>query len=243
MDVIKTQQAIKDILININILESFIWNIDFCRRNWSFFDHDKIISQIVKIRLINKFVEELITEKTYPVRLRWFVKKTFGLWLVSFALMAATAALLFSTYVQGQRDAVFTPLVPLLLVLLYIASILLQWLNFQYSLEADYFLVRQGIFAKKENHWPYGVIQNVLIKRSLLDRVFQMATLIVENASQSGLDLNYYKDQRNGRHIIGVWSNQIIIPGLSINDAESLKVVLLQKSQEKMIAEKQGGGL
>lgn len=188
---------------------------------------------------------EPITEKTYPVKTRWLVKKTTSYWLLLLAMLSPIA-------VAGDVSAGWRLVglgylsVPLVLDLFVIANIWLQWRNFHYALAEDFLVVQQGIISKRETHVPYGVIQSVLIRRGVWDRIFGLSTLVAENATQAGTSSLDYVGQRskgNNLKLMGVFGNKVLIPGLMVADAEALKEILLQKSLEKSLSENKGGGL
>jgi uncharacterized membrane protein YdbT with pleckstrin-like domain len=128
---------------------------------------------------------------------------------------------------------------------------ILQRLNFHYFIENDFLTLKQGILAKQEKHIPYGVIQNIFIKQDLLDRVFGLTSLIIENASQgAGLEnvpqkksifMANNQQRREKIETIGFSGNKVSIPGLTKNNAESLKEILLQKMKDNQIQNNQSG--
>ncbi len=86
---------------------------------------------------------------------------------------------------------------------------------------------------------PYGVIQNVFIKQDLFDRIFGLATLRIENASQAGgaRDIRIRQGQEN----LGASGNKVNIPGLKKQNAEELKNLILKKIKENPIEDSQSG--
>jgi len=171
---------------------------------------------------------KVVTEKDYPVTILWVFKAP-----IIIAVMTIMAALLgyYSSY---------------LVIILFIYLIInpLARANFHYSLNDKYFHIRQGIIAKKQRSLPYGVIQNILIKQDLFDRVFRLASLRIENASQAGGNKNthWWNKKRGSRSSIykgglGSSGNGVNLLGLKKQDAEALKNVFLQKIKENPIEE------
>lgn len=56
----------------------------------------------------------------------------------------------------------------------------------QYSLSNQNLTVEQGIFSKSATHIPLHKVQDVTVRRTLLDRVFNVGTLVVESAGAAG---------------------------------------------------------
>lgn len=127
--------------------------------------------------------------------------------------------------------------------------------NFHYSTDDKFFVVRQGVFSKKQRNLPYGVIQNVLVKQDWFDRVFGLASLSVENASLAGgggkNKMSWWNQLKYGAKIgaygqqdqesVGSSGNKVNIPGLRKKDAEALKIILLQRVKENPIEDSQSG--
>ena len=110
----------------------------------------------------------------------------------------------------------------------------LQRKYFHYSLDKHYMNFSQGIITKQQRQIPYAVVQNIIIEQSLYDRICNMATLTLENASQGGgalqaLDPSY---QSGSTMSIGSIGNRVIIPGLATEDAHNLKNDILQKMKD-----------
>ena len=174
--------------------------------------------------------DKIVTEKDYPITTLWVFKAPIIMFLVS------AIALFFGIW--------FPYLVIAFPILLIINP--LNRANFHYSLEDKFFIVRQGILSKKQRTVPYGVIQNVFVKQDLFDRIFGLALLSIENASQGGGFLSGKKSKNfklSGTGVIvpgetvGSSGNKVNVPGLKKQDAESLKVLILQKIKENPIEE------
>lgn len=123
--------------------------------------------------------------------------------------------------------------------------------NFHYTIETDYLTLKQGIVSKQQRHIPYGVIQNLFVKQDLLDRIFGLASLAIENASQGAgsqmvtgggfFSMFVQSEQRKQGELVGFSGNQVSIPGLLKQDAETLKQIVLQKMKENPIEDSQSG--
>lgn len=173
---------------------------------------------------------EIVNEKNYPITKLWIFKAPI------IAIVITIIALLFGYYF---------PYLVIAIPIWLIANPLIR-ANFHYSTEDKFFVVRQGVFSKKQRNLPYGVIQNVLVKQDWFDRVFGLASFSVENASQGGgkgffggskgFRLGGVANSRQGE-AVGSSGNKVNIPGLKKKDAEALKFILLQRMKENPIEE------
>lgn len=175
---------------------------------------------------------DLVTEEEYPITKLWIFKAPVIIIIVSIV------ALLFGYW--------FPYLVIVLPTLLIIENFLIR-ANFHYATREKFFEVRQGVISKKQRNLPYGVIQNVYVKQDVFDRIFGLATLRIENASQGGgkgffksLRLSGIYQQQQGE-IVGSSGNAVNIPGMKKSSAEGLKAILLQKIKGNPIEDNQSG--
>lgn len=166
---------------------------------------------------------KVITEKDYPITKLWMFKAPIIIILMN------VAALFFGRYF---------PFLVLAFPVVLIANPLIRG-NFHYSLEEKFLLVRQGVISKKQRNLPYGVIQNVFLKQDLFDRIFGLAVLRIENASQAGgaRDIRMHHTQGD----VGASGNKVNIPGLKKQSAEELKNLILEKIKENPIEDSQSG--
>lgn len=178
-----------------------------------------------------------VSEKDYPITTLWLFKTPIIILLIEFV------ALIFGYW---YPDLLFVALI------LLIANPLIR-MNFHYQINEHLLWVKQGVFSKKERNLPYGVIQNVLVKQDLFDRVFGLASLTVENAGKgAGLSARDEKAVRSfmlargdvgatAIDAVGSSGNKVNIPGLTKANAEILKSIVLKKMQENPIDDNQSG--
>jgi len=88
--------------------------------------------------------------------------------------------------------------------------------NFHYSLNPQFLTIKSGVINIQERQVPWSSIQDVSVTRSFLDLLMGLATVKVQNATQS------VGDKSN--------LNAMLIFGLKPSDAESLKTLLLDKA-------------
>ena len=191
---------------------------------------------------------QTITEKDYPIEPIWVLKST-----LSFLLILPITYWIFFSMMSSLEQSKATRLVIssliyheffLLFILLPIPLNffinILRRKNFHYSLDDKFLNLHQGILSKQNRQLPYGVIQNVIIKRGILDRIFNLTTLQIENASSAGgaFASQYSKNQQTSRgDTLGFQNNLIRIPGISVQNAEILKGLILEKIKANPIEE------
>jgi membrane protein YdbS with pleckstrin-like domain len=169
-----------------------------------------------------------VSEKDYPITKLWIFKAPINIVLVSII------AILFGYYF---------PYLLIALPIYLIANPLIR-ANFHYSIEDKFFVVKQGVFSKKQRNLPYGVIQNVLAKQDIFDRIFGLASLRVEDASRGGggsARKSFRLTSSRQGESVGASGNKVNIPGLRKKDAEALKNIILQKMKENPIEDSQSG--
>ena len=189
---------------------------------------------------------EIITEKDCPIRWRWLLKPVMLTILIGLSLMVLLIPSFFWLS-ERMRAANPSESVPSLLELIIITAVpvaiavtlslfffgpvmIAQRLTFHYSFEDQFLHIKQGVISKQNRYFPFEVIQNVLLKQDLLDKLLRITSVVVENATRSPEDFagGFVK---NHPYILNIGSkgNQVIIPGLAKQDAEMLKSLLLQK--------------
>ena len=144
---------------------------------------------------------------------------------------------------QGSdRNLLLFPLIlilyPLYVVITRVSLAFLKRKYFHFSLGDQYLHVRQGVLSREQRNLPYSAIQDVIISKSLFERLFGLATLQIENAVRPGLTDPYASTQIMA---IGTYANKLIIPGLSKADAENLKNEILQKTRDVTQIDSQSG--
>jgi membrane protein YdbS with pleckstrin-like domain len=180
---------------------------------------------------LNNFIA---TEKEYPITTLWVFKAPIII------ILTNIVTLIFGYYI---------PYLVLAMLLMLIINPLTKK-NFHYSLEQRTLIVNQGILSKKQRNLPYGVIQHVFVRQDLFDRIFGLASLRIENASQGGGALGSGRmgsfrlsgvNTIGSAESIGASGNRIDIPGLKKQKAEELKNLFLQKIKENPIDDSQSG--
>lgn len=203
-------------------------------------------------------MDGIITEKDYPVQGLWIIKSIIRS-LIVFIIIAV-----FFYWSSGYENSSLWESLskdPELQIYfwIYIAAVpsslilaILRRATFHYSIEPQFLTLRQGILSRQQRHIPYGVIQNLFVKQDLFDRIFGLASLAIENASQGGTNVGNQQEQkvfglrignqrRQQTETVGFSGNKVSIPGLTKANAEILKGIVLQKMKENPIEDSQSG--
>jgi len=104
-------------------------------------------------------------------------------------------------------------------------SIIYQYLylkSFKLILDENNLVVESGILSRSERTIPYGVIQNIIISKDLIDHIFGTASVQIENASNSGM-----MAVSSSSNI--ALSNQVSLLCLTMADASELRLKLINK--------------
>lgn len=194
-------------------------------------------------------MDGIITEKDYPVQGLWVFKS------ITRSLIVLVIIGVFFFWSSGPenpslREILSKDLEERIYFWIYVAAIpfssimvLLRRATFHYSIENQFLTLKQGILSKQQRHIPYGVIQNIFVKQDLFDRIFGLASLTIENASQEqkvfGSRIGNQRQQQMEE--VGFSGNKVSIPGLTKANAEILKGIVLQKMKENPIEDNQSG--
>lgn len=190
-------------------------------------------------------MNEIITEKNYPVENIWILKS-----IVSSFILLVLLGLFFLFDTNIRHVFYFYAISIVIFAIFYVIYAALRKSTFHYSIDVKFLSLQQGILNKQQRHIPYGVIQNIFVKQDLFDRLFGLASLILENASMgAGSQQNEqvkafgitFNSRKQGTELIGSKGNMVSIPGLSKRNAEALKGIILQKMKENPIEDGQSG--
>jgi len=198
-----------------------------------------------------------ITEIDYPISNRWLLKNCKTIWALPFFIVGFIVAIvdpkLFADPSVQTTTTQNPPSTPLMIVFFlgwiifliggeYFWNVLRRK-YFHYTIAADNLEVKNGIIAKQERHMPYNKLQNVFVKQDLLDRLFALKQVVIENAAgpsgalgNAGAKPSFTdlmtSGGGDGTDMLGNFGNSLIIPGLNVADAEKLKSVILERMGE-----------
>ncbi len=177
-----------------------------------------------------------ISDKEYPIEPRWTLKHAL---LIVFILIISSSFVFFDRSDKQEDGIIGLEVVSIIFLYLFISTVLRKK-AFHYTFQDDFLVLEQGIFSKQKRYLPYLTIQNVFLFQGPLDRIFKLACLIIENAAQGENSLENRKN-RNAFQIIGFYNNRVTIPGLSKQNAEFLKVAVLERIKANPVDTSQSG--
>ena len=202
--------------------------------------------------------EKIVTENEYPISNRWLIKNCKTLWGSPFILVFFLAGIISPAILVGSGNeapdimalTIFAVAMFGFYIFVSVFEYLFNYLRrrfFHYSVSEDNMQIQSGIISRQERHMPYSRLQNVLIKQDLLDRLFGLKQVIVENAAGAG-DMNLGTGTigatwgvNNRMDSLGNSGNALTIPGLTKEDAEKLKQIILDKMIEHSKEDKNSG--
>jgi membrane protein YdbS with pleckstrin-like domain len=190
-------------------------------------------------------MEKIITENDYPVESNWILKIPLNFLIFTVAIIIFLSLFLIPMAIFFSEGWIIFLIVVGIVVFVMIGIGILSTIvaslsrdNFHYSIEKEFMIFRQGILTKQQKNLPYGVIQDLIISQDIADRFFGLASLSIENASFGGGQI-YARGQAAGSWI-GFFGNVATIPGLTKQNAEILKSILLDKVKEFPSTNKSG---
>lgn len=136
-----------------------------------------------------QFSEE-ISNETYPIQSAWLVKSALGAVFTSVFAGVIGGVYLVSDTRSGNPGLFaghFNEIAIAIAVLwfaFHFIGLLIWKANYRFAFTPEYIQYATGILARSEQHIPYRSIQDVNISQSLLDRIFGLANVRIENAAQ-----------------------------------------------------------
>jgi membrane protein YdbS with pleckstrin-like domain len=183
-----------------------------------------------------------INETIYPILKIWVAKKgvlsfmtyTFFSFFAYFSFK-----LIESSYDRLQSYVYLIPISFTTLLFLDVTFVILEKKYFRFELGQEYITIKEGIIKKQERHIPYGVIQDITITQTLWDRVFNIATLSANNATQyastNQQNIGNNEISASGSYadfILGSNGSNFSLPGQRPQAAENIKKIILEKMKE-----------
>jgi membrane protein YdbS with pleckstrin-like domain len=181
-----------------------------------------------------------VDDAYYPVEKIWIIKSSIA---SIFVLPFFIIYFIFINKAVGILGALFLGSFYIIFfclgVTLHILWNSLRRSNFHYILEDQFMDVSQGIISKSTRKFPYSSIQTINADQGIMDKIFGLKNVTIENAAQTGSDsysqMFQYSYLSHYRDFIGYQGNVIRIPGLSEKNADSLKGILMKKIQTNPI--------
>lgn len=190
-------------------------------------------------------MNEIITEKNYPVRFVWLFKIFTPFFLFVFVLFFAAIIV---GLVSNFNSALFAMLVailylvagwPVLIIFLFFIIAVLRRANFHYEIGHNNMTFQQGIIFKKNRTLLYGSVQGVMVSQKLFDRIFGLASVTIKVFSDNGTSLMGPDGYTRGRYrseVLGFLGNRIHIPGLKQVDAEMIRSAVAERIKRNPVS-------
>ena len=97
--------------------------------------------------------------------------------------------------------------------------------NFKFEFLPEYIMLKVGVVGKSENHMPYHTVQDVLVNQGLIDRLFGLANVTIQNAAVQNVQTS-----RGSMRL----PSGVSLPGQTLENAnkisEELKNVLFSRN-------------
>jgi putative membrane protein len=158
-------------------------------------DQAASMSQAPILQAIKPSWSERIAIDTFPISQKWVVLKAVagawhGIWLgIIFSFYASIPGKHSDSSLAddlgwdfGQTVAIAVWIVVVYIVLYSIYTVIWKR-NYAFEFSPDYIFVRSGVISRQEQHVPYATIQDVIVNQSFWERIFGMATVVIQNAT------------------------------------------------------------
>lgn len=129
-------------------------------------------------------LQEDVSSTTFPIEGIWILVGLFTN-LKNLLILGALLSLLGVRIINGHLQAIV-----ILVIVFYAANLLLQpiyltlWKrNYRFAFTPEHIFVHEGVIAKQEKHIPYSTVQDVLVNQSILERLFGLASVTIQNAA------------------------------------------------------------
>ncbi len=135
-----------------------------------------------------------VSSLSYPISGRWVAYSLITAFLYSLLIPALLVVGASDVFEDPQIGSFFTfERVIMIYVALVVLSLLAKilWLiiwkkNYHFEFFKDYILLRTSFISREEKHVPYKRVQDVSLHQNILERIFGIGTVIIENAAQVG---------------------------------------------------------
>lgn len=170
---------------------------------------------------------EDISSRTYPIAGQWVFQGIIGS-LFSSAFLAFILSIYttssssnsessLGSMVSGVLGISSTSIWFILFAIIFAAHVIWIFLwksTYFFEFLPEYILMRSGILSRSEVHVPYKAVQDVTVKQGIIERLFGLATVTIENAAQA---------QMVGRRL---GKTGITVPGQTLEKANHLAEVM-----------------
>ncbi len=146
-----------------------------------------------------------VSSETFPISPKWIISNIIGSIFSTVVLVIFFGFQFLPNLSASAAGFIMLVIIIILFVTIFglqVGGALLWKANFSWVFTPNFLEVRTGIISKRETHLPYSSIQDVLIKQSLVERLFGLCTVTIQNAA--GMSSGYSrKGSPNGTNLPG----------------------------------------
>lgn len=170
-------------------------------------------------------LSEDISSNTYPLSGKWTAVTLFSRLIGSFAFPAFIFLIFFGKSKDISIVDYWVYLVlgwialGILTMIVRTVTLFLWKKNYAFNFTPDHIYYKEGVISLSEKHMPYSSIQDVTVKQGVIERLFGLAKVVIENAAQQQMVVG-----RRGQQVVGFAG--VILQGLSLADANKITDIL-----------------
>ena len=134
--------------------------------------------------------KQVVNDKTYPISWRWLLKPLLGTF-VGASIVSFFVIIAFTFFTFGNQDVNGPFNGGILVFIIFFFSLVgpffsmifafVRRLTFDYTFEDNFIVMHQGLISRSQRNIPYSVLQNVIVKQDLSDRILGITTFIILN--------------------------------------------------------------
>ncbi len=167
-------------------------------------------------------LSEDISSNTYPLSGKWTAVTLFSRLIGSFAYPAIIVLILSDDITTAEHwvyAAIGWLVLSILTMIVRTITLFLWKKNYAFNFTPENIYFKEGVISLSEKHMPYSSIQDVSVKQGVIERLFGLAKVVIENAAQQPVTIGRY-----GRQEVG--SAGVMLQGLSLADANKITHIL-----------------
>ena len=170
-------------------------------------------------------LSEEISSKIYPLLGKWTTITLFSRLVGSFIYPVIIILIIFGNFKNLSITDYWVYLVlgwfvlGILIMIVRTITLFLWKKNYAFNFTPEHIYYKEGVISLSEKHMPYSSIQDVTVKQGVIERIFGLAKVVIENAAQQPVLVD-----RRGQQIAGF--SGIILQGLALADANKITNIL-----------------
>jgi putative membrane protein len=131
---------------------------------------------------------KMISSDQYPIQSGWMgmqgvLALGHGVWI---SFLIALLAFRGNAFIQSTTVIWILIVVFVFVFLINIAYSLIWKNNFRFAFLPDYIQYSTQVLSRSEEHMPYKTIQDVMVNQGIIERMFGLATVMIQNATNQG---------------------------------------------------------